>query len=62
MAALRGGGGGGAAAWIHSSGGKDPRDGTDKCWVRWMWLRTRYSPRIMLHVRKFMFISLFVSK
>lgn len=38
-------------AWIYSSGEKDPQDGTDKCFVRWMLLKTRYSTDIIFHMR-----------
>lgn len=48
-------------AWIYSSGEKDTQDGTDKCFVRWMLLKTRYLTDIMFQIRKFMFISFSVA-
>lgn len=45
------------AAWIYSSAEKDTRDGTDKCFVRWMSLRKMILGGYSVSL-EFVFISL----
>lgn len=46
-------------AWIYSASNKGTGDGTDKCFVRWMWLKTENSADLVFHGLEFtIFFSL----
>jgi len=46
-------------AWIYSSGGKGTNDGRDKCFVKWMQLKTEKSADLKFHTARYTSSSCF---